>query len=46
MNASVSAAGTARQKFLVVPIVILILAQMGTTGDNGRPLACRLGTHP
>lgn len=23
------------EKFLVLPIVILILAQMGTTGDNG-----------
>ena len=27
--------GTQREKFLVLPIVILILAQMGATGDNG-----------
>ena len=27
--------GTQREKFLVRPIVILILAQMGATGDNG-----------
>ena len=35
---SASAAGSAparREKFLVIPILILILAQMGTTGDNG-----------
>ena len=27
--------GTQKEKFLVLPIVILILAQMGATGDNG-----------
>lgn len=27
--------GAGKEKFLVLPIVILILAQMGTTGDNG-----------
>ena len=40
MNTTVSAsaagsAPAAREKFLVIPIIILILAQMGTTGDNG-----------
>lgn len=40
MNTTVSTAtaGSApagREKFLVIPIIILILAQMGTTGDNG-----------
>lgn len=38
-NASASAgatgAATAKEPFLVLPIVILILAQMGATGDNG-----------
>ena len=24
-----------KEKFLVIPIIILILAQMGATGDNG-----------
>ena len=28
-------ASASRERFLVLPIVILILAQMGTTGDNG-----------
>lgn len=46
MNASASATDTARQKFLVLPIVILILAQMGTTGDNGAlSLAASALTH-
>ena len=36
-SASVGHVGTAvsKERFLVLPIVILILAQMGTTGDNG-----------
>ncbi len=29
------ASGTQKEKFLVLPIIILILAQMGATGDNG-----------
>ena len=28
-------APVSKERFLVLPIVILILAQMGTTGDNG-----------
>ena len=40
MNTTVSTATSGsvpagREKFLVIPIIILILAQMGTTGDNG-----------
>lgn len=27
--------GAGKEKFLVLPIIILVLAQMGTTGDNG-----------
>lgn len=30
-----NAAPTGKEKFLVIPIIILILAQMGATGDNG-----------
>ena len=26
---------SARHKFMVLPVIVLILAQMGTTGDNG-----------
>ncbi|WP_428379180.1 MFS transporter [Olsenella sp. Marseille-QA0557] len=33
--AAKSSSGAGKEKFLVLPIVILILAQMGTTGDNG-----------
>lgn len=32
---STTTATPAREKFLVIPIIILILAQMGATGDNG-----------
>ncbi len=34
-TAAKPAPGAGKEKFLVLPIVILILAQMGTTGDNG-----------
>ncbi|MCI7730251.1 MFS transporter [Enorma burkinafasonensis] len=34
-GASAGTAPATREKFLVIPIVILILAQMGATGDNG-----------
>ena len=35
VSAGPSGASAAKERFLVLPIVILILAQMGTTGDNG-----------
>ncbi|WP_232385530.1 MULTISPECIES: MFS transporter [Enorma] len=34
-TAAKPAPGAGKEKFLVLPIVILVLAQMGTTGDNG-----------
>ena len=34
-TAAKPAPGAGKEKFLVLPIIILILAQMGTTGDNG-----------
>ena len=35
MSVGPAGASVSRERFLVLPIVILILAQMGTTGDNG-----------
>ena len=35
VSAGPAGASAAKERFLVLPIVILILAQMGTTGDNG-----------
>ena len=35
MHATLKATAAPKKTFLVLPIVILVLAQMGTTGDNG-----------
>ena len=35
VSAGPAGASAAKERFLVLPIIILILAQMGTSGDNG-----------